>query len=338
MVPIIDGGPAIIWYAGGTMSRPEALTTKELAEPVEILAGQFIQRFDMYPRQATNGSYFTVEKPLSKKLIYAHLRGKVTLGTYLLNENSRGRFMVLDGDDEPDRRRLVAVAQVLGEIGCPSYFEASRRGAHLWFFFEQPLPGEEIRRFGRGLLAYFNLATMELYPKQDQLQTGPGSLIRLPFGVHKKSGCRYAFYTPAGEPLAPTIREQLQVLKAPETVPARLFDQYAGYMSAPAPKPPLEQVDAPGETVSDRIKAAASCYDFISRYIELKPNGRGLCPFHDDQVTSFSVNLRDNYWQCFAGCGSGSIIDFYMRYRREVEGKACDFKIAVTDLAEMLLK
>jgi hypothetical protein len=338
VLSIFDGSPAIIWYAGGTMSRSETLTTKELAEPVEILAGRFIQRFDKYPRQADNGSYFTVEKPLSKKLIYAHLQGKVTLGTYLLNENSQGRFMVLDGDDEPDRRRLVAMAQVLGDIGCPTYFEASRRGAHLWFFFEQPRPGEEIRRFGRGLMAYFNLATMELYPKQDKLQTGPGSLIRLPFGVHKKSCRRYGFYTPAGEPLAPTIREQLQVLRAPEIVPERLFEQYAGYVSAPAPKPPLEPVEVEGETVSDRIKAAVSCFDFISRYIELKPNGRGLCPFHDDRVASFSVNQVENYWQCFAGCGSGSIIDFYMRYQREVVGKECDFKIAITDLAEMLLK
>ena len=74
--------------------------------------------------------------------MYAHLRGKVTLGAYLLDENSQGRFMVLDGDDEPDRRRLVALAQVLEEIGCPSYFEASRRGGHLWFFFDKPLPGE----------------------------------------------------------------------------------------------------------------------------------------------------------------------------------------------------
>ena len=187
-------------------------------------------------------------------------------------------------------------------------------------------------------MAYFNLASMELYPKQDRLQTGPGSLIRLPFGIHKKSGRRYGFYTPAGEPLAPTIREQLQVLRAPEIVPERLFEQYAGYVAAPAPKPPLEPVEGEGETVSDRIKAAVSCYDFVSRYVELQPNGRGLCPFHDDQAASFSVNRRDNYWHCFSGCGAGSIIDFYMRYQQQVEGQDCDFKSAVTDLAEMLLK
>ena len=320
------------------MSRPEFLTSHELAEPVNILADRFIQRFDKYPRQAKDGSYFTVERPLSNQLIQEHLRGSITLGTYLLDEDSQGRFMVLDGDDEPDRRRLVALSQVLGEIGCPCTFEASRRGAHLWFFFDEPLPGREIRRFGRGLIAYFNLASLELYPKQDQLQTGPGSLIRLPFGIHRKSGRRYGFYTPAGEPLAPTIREQLQLLKEPETVPERLFEQYAGYVAAPAPKPLFEPVEAAGEMVSDRIKAATSCYEFISRYIELQPDGRGLCPFHDDNAASFSVNRQENYWHCFAGCGAGSIIDFYMLYQKRVEDQDCDFKTAVTDLAEILLQ
>ena len=87
---------------------------------------------------------------------------------------SHGRFMVLDADDAPGGRRLQALAQVLEQLGCPSYLEASRRGGHLWFFFDEPLPGKEIRRFGKGLLAYFNLPDMELYPKQDKLGDRPG--------------------------------------------------------------------------------------------------------------------------------------------------------------------
>ena len=83
--------------------------------------------------------------------------------------------MVLDANNEPDRRRLTALAQVLSQLACPSYVEASRRGAHLWFFFEQPESGAAVRRFGKGLLAYFNLDAVELYPKQATLRgDGPG--------------------------------------------------------------------------------------------------------------------------------------------------------------------
>jgi hypothetical protein len=319
------------------MSRLEHVSATELEGAAEVLAERFIQRFDLYPRQAESGAYYAVKKPLTSGLLVAHLAGQETLGAYLLDPGSQGRFMVLDADDEPDHRRLVALAQVLEQVGCPTYLEASRRGGHLWFFFLEKLPGTDIRRFGKGLIAYFNLGSMELYPKQGQLRTGPGSLIRLPFGVHKKSDRRYGFTTPQGEPLAPTLRQQLKVLKDAETVPERLFTQYASYVSAPAPKPPLETVEGVGETVSDRIKAAVSCEQFIGQYVELDARGRGLCPFHNDSLASFSVNREENYWHCFAGCGAGSIIDFYMLWQQQVEGRPADFKTAVKDLASMLL-
>ena len=327
-----------LWYAVRTMSHPERLQTEELSAPVDVLAQQFVQRWDKYPRQGDNGAYFTVENKLTRRHLYSHLRGKITLGSYVLDPESCGRFMVLDADDAPGGRRLQALAQVLGQLDCQSYLEASRRGGHLWFFFDEPLPGREIRRFGKGLLAHFNIPEMELYPKQDALRSGPGSLIRMPFGVHRKSGRRYGFYTSKGEPLAPTLREQISVLGEAETVPERLFDLYSAYASAPAPKPDFEPIDAPGELVSDRIKAATSCYEFISQYVELDDLGRGHCPFHDDQTASFSIHREHNYWHCFSGCGAGDVISFYMTYQQRVEGKECDFKAAVTDLAGMLLK
>jgi DNA primase len=73
---------------------------------------------------------------------------------------------------------------------------------------------------------------------------------------------------------------------------------------------------------------------FVSQYVDLKPTGSGaigLCPFHDDHRPSFGVNDESNYWHCFAGCGGGSVIDFWMRWRE------CDFTTAVKELAEMVL-
>ena len=166
-------------------------------------------------------------------MLHAHLRGMMTLGAYLLDERAGAASWSWMPTTSPIGGGWWPWPRCLAAVGCPSYLEASRRGGHLWFFFAEPLPGTEIRRFGKGLIAYFNLASMELYPKQAKLRTGPGSLIRLPFGVHKKSGRRYGFNTPQGEPLAPTLRQQLMVLRAPETVPERLFEQYAGYASRP---------------------------------------------------------------------------------------------------------
>jgi hypothetical protein len=41
----------------------------------------------------------------------------------------------------------------------------------------------------------------------------------------------------------------------------------------------------------------------------------GLCPFHPDVHPSFVANVQEKNggWKCFAGCGSGDLINFYMR-------------------------
>jgi len=74
--------------------------------------------------------------------------------------------------------------------------------------------------------------------------------------------------------------------------------------------------------------------EFVSQYVDLKPTASGaigLYPFHDDHHPSFGVNTEGNYWHCFAGCGGGSVIDFWMKWRK------CDFTAAVRELAEMVL-
>ena len=38
-----------------------------------------------------------------------------------------------------------------------------------------------------------------------------------------------------------------------------------------------------------------------------------LCPFHDDERPSCSVNLAKGLWHCFRGCGAGNVLDFVHR-------------------------
>src|SRR5438105_10137119 len=96
-----------------------------------------------------------------------------------------------------------------------AYRELSRRGGHLWLF-PPPTTGTDIRRFAKQLLIQHkipekrgNAPGIEIYPKQDVLVTGPGSLVRLPLGIHRVTSKRYSFITADGKPLAPTVREQM---------------------------------------------------------------------------------------------------------------------------------
>ena len=316
-------------------------TDYELSPLAEVLARRFIQRWDCYPQQTWDGtSYYTTHESLNVGLLFDHLRGEITLGTYLLNERSHARFLVLDADDASQWQQLIHVSTQLTEQDIPTYLESSRRGGHLWFFFDKWLAGEQIRQFARGVLLTNDIQGIEIYPKQDLLGKGPGSLVRLPFGTHRKSQRRYGFVYADGTALAPTIGGQLRVLSRPYTVPKTALTEFIAHWEAHDTKrlemattlPLNTQREVNGDaSLSERIKAAVSLREFIGQFVELSTSGQGLCPFHDDHNPSFSVNDEENYWYCFACDKGGSIIDFWMMKQ------GCDFTKAVQDLAEKLL-
>lgn len=265
--------------------------------------------------------------------IIAHLQGKITLGLYLLDQDSNARFIVIDADDEAQFDQVASMATSLRCHGMSSYLERSRRGGHLWLFFEEPIPGKDARQFGKGLLHSHHLPEeIELYPKQDKLGDGPGSLIRLPFGVHRKDGNRYGFVDPSGSKTLSSIEEQIPILCHPRTISESAFDTFWRIGQPEEKEPVFTPTEASGDTLSAQVKDAISVYDFVSQHVDLTQAGRGHCPFHEDQTRSFSVNIEKNYWHCFAGCGGGSVIDFWMKYRD------VDFPEAVKELASMLLK
>ena len=312
------------------MEKLQKISTTEFEPFADGLAQTFIQRWDMFPRQLDDGSYVCVKVPLTQDHIRSHLDGEITIGAYLLDEESQARFIVIDADDQEQMTKLTAVASNLAADGIPSYLEQSRRGGHLWLFFETHVAGRDARNFGRGIIAVHELGEVELYPKQDRLGEGPGSLIRLPFGLHRSDMKGYGFITPDGLPLAPKLNEQVLLLLNPQDIPEAVFAEFREVGEQQTAKPESKPSEPNGETLSARIKATITMEDFVGQFVLLSPKGRGYCPFHDDQHKSFSVNAEQNYWNCFADCGGGSVIDFWMKYQE------IDFKTALGELAGIL--
>ncbi|MBZ0280276.1 MAG: hypothetical protein K8L97_06020 [Anaerolineae bacterium] len=313
---------------------------REMEIDRDILVGYtktFINRYNCYPQQQADGHYFKAPRQLTFELVEEHLKGTITLGAYALNDQNYAKWICLDADDAIEWYGLMGIARQFAEQQMTTYLEPSRRGGHLWLFVD-PLPGKDARRFAKYLLAQHKLEGLEVYPKQDVLRTGVGSLVRLPLGIHRKAvpPRRFTFKTLDGDDLAPTIREQMAILAHPQKVSA---DYVRSVLAAipeskqvfPTPTFKPGQVIDLDQPVSERIKGAMSVRDFVGQYVDLDRSNRGLCPFHDDHRQSFSVSEDGNYWHCFAGCGGGSIIDFYMKL------EAKDFKQAVSDLARLLL-
>jgi DNA primase len=79
------------------------------------------------------------------------------------------------------------------------------------------------------------------------------------------------------------------------------------------------------------LKARNRIEDVMGRYVSLKRSGREmicLCPFHAEKTPSCSVNVTDQYFNCF-GCGAGGdVISFLMRYEN------LEYIEAIRELAE----
>ncbi|MGM0409500.1 MAG: DNA primase [Bacillota bacterium] len=57
----------------------------------------------------------------------------------------------------------------------------------------------------------------------------------------------------------------------------------------------------------EEVKEKIDIVDVISDYVQLKKSGKnykGLCPFHQENTPSFTVNPQNQFYHCF-GCGAG---------------------------------
>lgn len=149
-------------------------------------------------------------KQLTVNDILAHLHGKSynssdVIGVYPLLKDGTCRFLVFDFDnheknaekkdfantDEAWMAEVEAMRMICSLNGIDPLVERSRsgRGAHLWIFFDKPIPAALARRFGFALLEkgaeQVNLKSFKYYdrmlPAQDTLaEGGLGNLIALP--------------------------------------------------------------------------------------------------------------------------------------------------------------
>lgn len=317
-------------------------------------AETFISRWDGYPLQQENGSYVQVREKLTLTHIFQHLTNPhigykpMTIGAYALDSRSQAKWTCFHANTPEPWSQLRSLAQILMQMNVTTYLEPSAAGGHLWLFMPT-LPGSEIRQFARKLLASNQIPEysinqkhrIEIYPKQDFLGKNMGSFVRLPLGFDQKSGQIHTFIDLEGKSLAPSIREQMGVLAQAVRVPHAFItavQEQQLQLPSPPPKPsPAFKKRKPqrNESLSESLKHLISVFEFIGRYVDLNEQGRGICPFHHDLGTSFAVNKERNYWHCFSGCGGGSIIDFWVKWR-ESHDRDSSFIETIKELRAML--
>jgi hypothetical protein len=304
------------------------ITTKMLDPFISCCVG----RRNDYAVQASDGHYVRIRSDLTYEELFWHLQGSQTLGTYVINEDNLCPFAVFDSDAPTGLLDLAAVNMNLATSGIPSYLELSRRGAHLWVFFYEPMPAVHVRAW----LLPFCPQNIEFYPKQDQASwERPGSLIRLPLGVHQRSGERYPFIMLVdGQPL-PLFSSVIDALGWFETIqranvpsPSTILPQREN--GSPQTQQNISfKKPQPTTTVGQPTTIRDWCLSqdpmaVIGRYVSLDGNGVGCCPFgwhHDDGVDTHPsfVAYRPTApeiccWYCHVWKSGGSLFDFLRLY------------------------
>lgn len=175
----------------------------------DVFLRLFINRTDCYCVQNKKGKYIKIEEPLTKEILWCHLKGDITVGAYQLNENNTVKYLCFDFDPEHLADPKQAVEKLLAAafeereeqdgVKRPRVWpsavllEASRHpdpSYHVWILFALPTPAKVARWLGLRLLelAGLNPKEVEVFPKQTELTKDRpyGNFVKLPLGFHQE--------------------------------------------------------------------------------------------------------------------------------------------------------
>jgi hypothetical protein len=290
---------ALLKAQARTCPRPEP--EEEIASTLGIPSDADVVRFthlfsgreNLYARQwwseAGEGGYTPVHQPLVFQVARNHLLGSITIGVYPVRLDSTVTFCAIDIDinkraiarargelQESRRLRSVVASEArrfrsaFADLGIPSVLEDSGyKGRHIWIFLQEPVEASAVRQFGTLFLALHPLESVDLhaefFPKQSETAGGVGNLIKLPLGIHRRTGRRGRLLlsdgTPDPDPFTTlrsvkrisrdalfTIILQLKSRRPPPAVPAVQAPDEEAPAIPPAPLPPAP---APAWTAAD---------------------------------------------------------------------------------------
>jgi hypothetical protein len=253
--------------------------------------------------------------PLTASVIAAHLNGEQTIGLYALNPRTqRAKWIAIDADYEDALENLVQLQSFCERDGVPSALEMSRRGAHLWIFFAEPVLGRECRAYVMHLADELQIPVkgqgtadgLELFPRQDALGSAEfGNAIRAPLGVHRATGKRY-WYIGANFNLA----DQMTFLRSfPRVAEAKLRQLLQEKKISSGPVDIHERTK---RVVTSPVSFhAQSAFQILEHVGPVRRRGRNYwtrCPScansgRDTARDNLAISIAEPWkYKCWAGC------------------------------------
>ena len=158
---------------------------------------KFVGRKNIYAMQTKSGAYVPVRKEITMDALIEHFNGDKTLGSYVIREDGKINFAVIDIDSDPktfDYNSFLSISEMIYKL-FPEFERvlefSGRRGFHIWLLLDKAEPPAFMRELIKTRLRAKGLINIEIYPKQDkvdELKQKLGNLVKLPCGKHLKNG------------------------------------------------------------------------------------------------------------------------------------------------------
>lgn len=205
--------------------RPGQMTGEWLA----AYSALFVARDDVYGEEeilAGNKRQVVPKlEPLTDEVLKTHFSGKKTIASYVQRTNQTVKYLVIDVDvskrlllmgaeQEQIRKylpraaeRAAEVLKILERMGLHGYVENSGyRGYHIWVFFTEWIPVRYVVMLEDVLEEKLEKTdddiSIEFFPNRSRIRNGSyGQSIKLPGGMHIKSGKRSGFCNEQFEPV-----------------------------------------------------------------------------------------------------------------------------------------
>ncbi len=231
---------------------PVKLTSEWLA----AFSSLFVGREDVYgEEQLLKGNKRQVVQklePLTEDVLKNHFSGKETIATYIQRTNQTVKYMIIDldiskrillGGEETEQirrylpkaaARTVEVLKFLEQMGLRGYVENSGyRGYHVWVFFTEWIPVRYVLMIGgileEKLMDQDEDISVEFFPNKTRVRGGTlGQSIKLPGGLHVKSGKRSGFCNENFEPIEMTYEFLTEIAKYTPMALKRIIGTVSG--------------------------------------------------------------------------------------------------------------
>jgi hypothetical protein len=250
----------------------------------------FSGREGVYARQWAKPSgesgYTPVHEPLTPAAIRNHLLGSFTAGVYPIRLDGTATFFALDLDIDKQAlqraRGEPAYAQhlrdtlrdegarllgVLRHLGFAPLFENSGyKGRHFWVLLEEPETAEVLHLLGRLLLAWQSPQMpaglhLEVFPKQGSVRDkgkGLGNLIKLPLGIHRRTGRRSQLLDDQGTALAEPLAALRAVTRNSRATLYAAVERLKALAGSSEPPATIPFAGTPAGDLEEPAKTAAS--------------------------------------------------------------------------------